>query len=165
MRGKIKEGEYFSELLHQTNWDISIEELKTAIRRNLNRPIPGTMEIIKELKGKYQLILLSDHVREWMEYIQQRNEQLRIFDQKIFSYDIGSVKSEVRTFRTVLDQAQILAEQTLFIDDYEQNVRKAEEVGIHGIVFKDAEQLKRDLCSKYNLIQEEKEEKGKEISL
>lgn len=165
MRGHLKEEEYWNEVLRGMNWDITVEELKTTIRRNLNRPIPGTMEIIKKLKGEYQLILLSDYVREWMEYIEYRNEQLRIFDQKVFSYNIGSVKSELQTFRTLLNQTKIIADQTLFIDDYEQNVRKAEEVGIHGIVFKDAKQLKQDLCLKYNLILKEKEDKGKEKDL
>lgn len=90
---------------------------------------------------------------------------MRIFDQKIFSYNIGSVKSEVQTFKTLLNQTRIEADQTLFIDDYERNVKNAEEVGIHGIVFQGAEQLKRDLCLKYNLIQKEKEDKGEEKEL
>ena len=152
MRGDLSEEEYLEELLQGTNWNLSLEQLKIAIRQNLNQPVPGTMEIVKELKGKYQLILLSDHAREWMEYIEENNKDLNIFDQKIFSYDIGAVKSDEQTFKTVLEQAGIVADETLFIDDYEKNVKNAEKVGIHGIVFENAEQLRKRLSSEYNLL-------------
>ena len=124
MRGNLSEEAYLEELLQGTNWNISIEQLKTAIRSNLNRPVPGTMKVVRELKGKYQLILLSDYVREWMKYIEERNEDLRIFDKKIFSYNIGTTKSEVETFETVLEQTKIVADETLFIDDYEKKCKK-----------------------------------------
>ena len=152
MRGNLSEEEYLEELLKGTNWNISIEQLKIAIRQNLNQPVPGTMEIVKELKGNYQLILLSDHVKEWMEYIEENNKDLEIFDKKIFSYDIGVVKSDEQTFKIVLEQTGIVAEETLFIDDYEKNVKNAERVGIHGIVFENAEQLRKTLSSEYNLL-------------
>ena len=147
MRGNLSEKEYLEELLQGTNWNISIEQLKTAIRQNLNQPVPGTMEIVKKLKGNCQLILLSDHVREWMEYIEENNKDLMIFDKKIFSYDIGTVKSDKQTFKTVLEQTGIIADETIFIDDYEKNVKNAEAVGIHGIVFENAEQLRKTLSS------------------
>ena len=162
MRGNLSEEAYLEELLQGTNWNISIEQLKTAIRSNLNRPVPGTMKVVRELKGKYQLILLSDYVREWMKYIEERNEDLKIFDKKIFSYNIGTTKSEVETFETVLEQTKIVADETLFIDDYEKNVKNAEAVGIHGIVFENAEQLRKTLSSEYNLLQVEKEYSGED---
>ena len=152
MRGDLSEEEYLEELLQGTNWNLSLEQLKIAIRQNLNQPVPGTMEIVKELKGKYQLILLSDHAREWMEYIEENNKDLNIFDQKIFSYDIGAVKSDNQTFHIILEQTGIVADETLFIDDYEKNVENAEAVGIHGIVFKNADQLRKILSSEYNLL-------------
>ena len=153
LRGKLTEKEYLNHVLKNKNWNVSVEQLKTAIRQNLNQPIPGTMEIIKELKeGKYQLILLSDHAREWMKYIEENNKDLEIFDKKIFSYDIGAVKSDEQTFKIVLEQAGIVADETLFIDDYEKNAKNAEAVGIHGIVFENAEQLRKILSSEYHLL-------------
>lgn len=149
LRGKLTEEEYLNHILKNKNWNVSVEQLKTVIRSNLNKPIPGTMEIVKQLKaeGKYQLILLSDHAREWMEYIEEKNKDLEIFDKKIFSYDIGAVKSDKQTFKTVLEQTGIVADETLFIDDYEKNVKNAEAVGIHGIVFENADQLRKTLSS------------------
>ena len=154
LRGKLTEEEYLNHALKNKNWNVSVEQLKIAIRQNLNQPIPGTMEIVKQLKAKekYQLILLSDHAREWMEYIEEKNKDLKIFDKKIFSYDIGAVKSDKQTFKTVLEKVAIVADETLFIDDYEKNAKNAEAVGIHGIVFENAEQLRKILSSEYHLL-------------
>lgn len=148
MRGNLKEEDYWNELLKGMNWDITIEDLKNTAREYLNQPVEGTMEIIEQLKGKYQLILLSDHVKEWMQYIEQINHDIDLFDKKIFSYEIGSVKPDKQTFKTVLNKVQIIADETLFVDDHEINIKRAEEEGIHGIIFKNAEQLKQELIER-----------------
>ncbi len=148
MRGNLKEEDYWNELLKGMNWDITIEDLKNTAREYLNQPVEGTMEIIEQLKGKYQLILLSDHVKEWMQYIEQINHDIDLFDKKIFSYEIGSVKPDKQTFKTVLNRVQIIADETLFVDDHEINIKRAEEEGIHGIIFKNAEQLKQELIER-----------------
>lgn len=148
MRGNLKEEQYCNEVLKGMNWNITVEDLKNTIREYVNQPVEGTVEIIKQLKGKYQLILLSDHVREWMEFIEQRNQDIKLFDKKIFSYEIGCVKPDEQTFTTVLNNANIVADETLFIDDHEINIKRAEEVGIHGILFKNAEQLKQELVER-----------------
>lgn len=134
------------------NWSITIEDLKTTVREYLNQPVEGTIEIVKALKSKYQLILLTDHVKDWMEYLEEQNEDIKLFDKKIVSYELGSVKPDKETFPSVLDKAQIIAEETLFIDDHEINIQRAKEVGIHGIVFKNAKQLKEDLQEKYAIV-------------
>ena len=97
MRGNLTEEEYWQEFLEGTNWNIAVEDLKMTIREHLNQPVEGTMEIIKQLEGKYQLILLSDHVKEWMEYIQEKNQNIKIFNQVILSYKISSLKCDEQT--------------------------------------------------------------------
>lgn len=145
MRGRYSEEEYLSDLLKNTNWSISKDELKILIRRNLNRPIKGTMNIINALKENYNLILLSDHVKEWMDYIFENNEELKIFNHKYFSYDIKRLKSDEGTFEYIINDLSIKPEETIFIDDYESNVQVANKNGIKGMIFKDAEQLKKEL--------------------
>ena len=151
MRGNLTEEEYWKKFLEGTNWEVTVEDLKSTIREYMNQPIEGTMEIIKQLEGKYQLVLLSDHVQEWMDYIQEKNQDIKIFDQVILSYKIGSLKCDEQTFKQVLKQNQIIANETLFIDDLEVNINRAEEVGIHGILFQNANQLKEELEQNYHI--------------
>ena len=88
MRGKATEEEYLEILLYGQNWNINVQEMKKLVRDNLNIPVAGTLDIIKELKGKYRLILLSDHIKEWADYILETNQSLQIFDYIFFSYII-----------------------------------------------------------------------------
>lgn len=145
MRGKYSEDDYLSYLLKDTNWNISKDKLKLLIRKNLNIPVKDTMDIIKELKDNYNLILLSDHVREWTNYIFENNKDLSIFSHKYFSYDYKKLKSDEGTFKYIVSDLNIKPEETIFIDDYEINVQVANKNGIRGIIFKNAGQLRIEL--------------------
>ena len=145
MRGKISEDTYIRNMLQGTNWQVTIEQLESLIRKNFNIPVVGTMEIIQELKGKYQLILLSDHIKEWMDYILQNNKDLEIFDKKIFSYELGAIKSDDDTFKIVLEKLKIDPNETIFIDDSQKNIDAALIHGVKGILFQDATDLRQQL--------------------
>ena len=151
MRGKYSEDEYFSYLLEGTNWDISVKDLKQIIRKGIKVPLPGVMPIIQELNKKYKLILLSDYVKEWKEYISENNADLAIFKYQYYSFDYNRLKHDKGTFQFILNDLNIKPEETLFIDDLEQNVQRALENGIKGIVFKDANQLRAELI-KMNVL-------------
>lgn len=145
MRGKLTEDEYVRELIKGANWTIQEFELKELIRENLNIPVKGTMDRIKNLKGKYKLILLSDHVREWVDYILENNKELAIFDEIFFSYELGKLKSDPNTFKLVLEKLGIKENETILIDDSKKNIDMAKEQGINGILFENAEQLDQEL--------------------
>lgn len=127
MRGEITEEEYLEELINNQDWEISIQEMKDIIRDNLNIPVQGTLEVIKKLKGKYKLILLSDHIKEWADYILENNTDLEIFDEKFFSFELKKLKQDTNTFRVILEKLKINAKETIFIDDYQININMAKE--------------------------------------
>ena len=145
MRGKYTEDEYIEELIKNTNWNVKKDIIKKSIRQNLDRKIEGTMKIIEKLKEKYNLILLSDHIQEWAEYILSTNKELEIFKRKYFSYEYGMLKEDEGTFKYILEKENILPSETIFIDDYITNVQMANRVGIKGIIFENAKQLEKQL--------------------
>lgn len=145
MRGKHSEDEYCAHLLEGSGWDLSTQKVKECIRQNLNVPVKGTLEIVKRLKGKYCLILLSDHVKEQIEYIFEKNADLQIFDKLYFSYEYGLLKEDEGCFEHVLKDLASKPEETIFIDDYFVNIDKAKECGIDAILFKNAKDLEQEL--------------------
>lgn len=148
MREKYSEDEYVEYLLNGTNWNINKGKLKELIRENLNIPVNGTMNIIKKLKINYNLILLSDHVKEWMEYILKNNKEINIFEHKYFSYIYGKLKADPGCFQYVLETMHIEANETIVIDDYKSNIEVANKNGIQGIIFRDAKQLEKELTKR-----------------
>ncbi len=145
MRGYHTEEEYFSYLLDKTNWNIQVNDLKTVIRENISRQVGNTIEIINKLKGKYKLILLSDYVREWKDYILENKPELSVFDYKYFSFQYKMLKKDEGIFKYIINDLQIRPEETIFIDDYESYTQKAQQNGIKGITFKSSKQLESDL--------------------
>ena len=138
MRGKYTEDEYLDDLMNGMDWKISRDELKEYIRENMNVPVQGTMEIIKKLKKNYNIILLSDHIVEWVDYILKNNPELSVFDKKYLKVDEG-------IFEYILEDANINSEETIFIDDSIDNIINAKKTGITGIVFENANQLEEEL--------------------
>jgi len=144
-RGKISEQRYLTTICEQQVWDIPIHALKTLIRNNLRRHIPGTVDILQQLKPQCQLILLSDHALEWVDHIRSIHSFLEAFDAQIFSFEIGKIKREPDTFRSLLTMIDCSPEECLLIDGNPLNIQTANSIGIAGITFTNASQLTEKL--------------------
>lgn len=144
--GQLKEDEYLSILVKRNRWYISNDVLKKIIRENFKRTIPGMPQFLLALENQYELILLSDHAREWVADIQQVHDFLKVFYRQYYSFELGQTKSDPLTFQTVLDQVSRKADTCLFIDDSQQNVNTANSIGIRGIQFTTATELQQMLA-------------------
>jgi HAD superfamily hydrolase (TIGR01509 family) len=147
-RGEMSEDAYLAQTIGQQGWNVSAEELKDLIRKNLHRRVAGMEVILTGLQSRYELVLLSDHSAEWIEYIQSIHPFLADFRHRFFSFQLGRTKQEQSTFRTVLAAIGREPEECLFIDDNPQNVSVACTVGIPGIVFTSAEALTQELAAR-----------------
>jgi len=101
--------------------------------------------VLNNLKGKYKLGLLSNHVRTWLEEVIIEKEFSSLFDSIITSYDIQIAKPNKAIYLISLMQLTLKAEETVYVDDMEENVEMAREIGMKGILFKDFESFKKEL--------------------
>lgn len=110
------------------------------------KPIKGTVRIIKLLKKKrIKLYVLSDNVKERVEYLQSKYKFMDNFVDGIFSNDIHITKNEgTGAFKLILEKTRENPENVLFIDDIEKYVETARELGMNGICFKSPEQLEEE---------------------
>lgn len=144
-RGEISEDEFLQQILLQQGWNIPLEILKTSIRDNFHHKVEGAQDILLHLANKYEVILLSDHAREWVTYIRSIHLFLCEFKQTFFSYELGTTKKEPKTFEEVLKRMSYPADECWLIDDSPRNIEVAASVGINGIQFKNAKQLQEHL--------------------
>jgi FMN phosphatase YigB (HAD superfamily) len=143
--GDISEDEYLDDVLGAEGWDILPREVKAVIRRNFQCKVAGTDEVLTALAGSATVVLLSDHAREWVEYIHEIHPFLRVFDHRFYSFDLGQTKSSSSTFRIVLDRLDRKPGECLFVDDMRANVDRARLIGIRGVCFSTARALAREL--------------------
>lgn len=149
MRGKMTEEQYWEEFLAGVNWPtVNPEIMKRALRENMEKLVPGTLELIYELHG-YKLILASDHVKECIEYILPRQKWIYgLFNARYFSYETGLLKGDPGCFQMILEEQGICADETIFIDDLQNNIRMAMAAGIDSIPFTTAGALKVELLER-----------------
>ena len=65
-----------------------------------------------------------------------------LFEQVFVSGELGTIKPSAEIFRHVLAELGTSPEQTVFIDNKEENVRGAEALGIAGHVYTNAADLR-----------------------
>lgn len=109
-------------------------------------PIPGMLELVRELKEKgYGIYLLSNASCRQHDYW-PRVEASRYFDGKLISADEKVVKPQPEIYRLLLERFGLKAEECFFIDDSPANIEGAFYCGIPGAVFYgDALRLRQDL--------------------
>ena len=135
--------------------EMSADEFRTAIRENstveltdeevdnlwnaMLLEIPREkLELILDLRGKYMVYLLSNTNSIHWDYVCKNAFNYRgfrvndYFEETFLSYEMHLAKPDKAIFEKVLQDANLLPEETLFIDDSEANCKAAEEVGIHA---------------------------------
>jgi len=105
-----------------------------------------TVAILAQLKrAGYPLYALSNWPAEKFVYARAQFEFLKWFDLIVVSGEVKLIKPDPRIFTLLLERSGWRAEECVFIDDNETNVRAAHALGFHGIRFENAEQLTRAL--------------------
>ena len=135
--------------------EMTADEFRTAIRENstveltdeevdnlwnaMLLEIPREkLELILDLRGKYMVYLLSNTNSIHWDYVCKNAFNYRgfrvkdYFEETFLSYEMHLAKPDKAIFEKLLQDANLLPEETLFIDDSEANCKAAEEVGIHA---------------------------------
>ena len=136
--------EFWREVCQDT--DVSYDEFVKEISwYNINEE---TLNLLRKLKGKYELILLSDNYDALFQ-VMSNDEQLQdIFDDSFYSHKLHMVKmyDKEKIFNHVLREINAAPKNCVFIDDKEINLTPAKKLGIHTILFKEVNQLKKELA-------------------
>jgi putative hydrolase of the HAD superfamily len=93
------------------------------------------IRFIRAHKTEIKMGLLSNGWSSTRRFLEERWHIAEIFDDMIISAEVGLAKPDRRIYQLALDRLGVEAEQTIFIDDFDENIRGARELGIHGIHF------------------------------
>jgi FMN phosphatase YigB (HAD superfamily) len=94
------------------------------------------LEFLQGLSKKYRLFLLSNtdsiHINTFEEKsgISFYKDFYACFEKVYFSFDIGMRKPDPKIYQFVLEQNNLVAENTLFVDDKTENTDSAAALGI-----------------------------------
>ncbi|MFX0069638.1 MAG: HAD-IA family hydrolase [Candidatus Hermodarchaeota archaeon] len=107
--------------------------------------------VIKRLKEmNLRLVIFSGNIKERIDFLDNRYQFLRFFDDYIFSYDYQKNKNDIEFYKILLEKINCEPTEAIFIDDEKKNIKIAESLGINGILYYYTEQLIDEL-NNYNI--------------
>ncbi len=108
--------------------------------------IPGMEQLVRDYKERgYGVWGLTNWSGETFPLVKDNYPVFSLLDGIVVSGVEKLLKPDPRIYRTLLERYGLQAEECVFIDDNPRNAEGAEAVGIRGLVFQGATQLRKDL--------------------
>lgn len=130
--------ETFKELLTHDVPERLVPYALKAVDYHISRlpMIDGMKELLTKLRADGVRLYITSNLDEYHADQMSQTETAQYFDAMLFSSKIKVRKPFPEFFQIALKQFGVKAEECLFIDDLEENVRCAEACGIRGFVFR-----------------------------
>lgn len=130
--------------------DFEIDQCWNAMLLNL----PATkLKLLEVLKQHFKTIVLSNTNAIHLNYIERfmlNDSPLEMhFHKAYYSYKLRMRKPELNIYAHVLEDSNLIAEQTIFLDDSHENINAAKSLGIQTIHITHPDQV-FDIFSKYD---------------
>lgn len=125
-------------------WEKEIRMYWDEWEKMLSGAVEGMEEWMCELKSAgYQLYGLSNWSMETFPLAKNKYPAFGLLNGTVMSGEEKIAKPDLRIYQTLLDRYVLKAKECVFIDDREENIIAAKEVGIHGIVFESRKQTQK----------------------
>lgn len=111
-----------------------------------------TIQLVKEVKAKgYRVFGLSNWSAEKFKIVRPQYEFFNLFEDMVISGEVRAVKPEPQIYRILLERNHLNAEECLYIDDSEDNIRGGRQVGLNTIQYQSS-RLLRDALQAYGVL-------------
>ena len=148
---RLDAGEPMAEVIAQKQrewpqWKEEIAAYDTRYYEMVGDEVEGMYDLLSRLRLERGMHLWG--LTNWPPKVYRVLAERRIFsllDGMVISCEERLVKPDPRIFHTLLERYDLRAEECLFTDDREDNVEAAVALGMQGVVFRNAEQLARDI--------------------
>jgi putative hydrolase of the HAD superfamily len=141
-KGEISTQDFLQKLKPHFNRKVYAPDMADAWNAML-MPIPNeNIELLRSLKKKYRLFMLSNTNELHINAIKKEaglfkyNQIYKQFEKVYYSYEMGMRKPDAEIFKAVLKNHKLKATETLYIEDGLKNIEAAEALSIKTWHFK-----------------------------
>jgi putative hydrolase of the HAD superfamily len=138
--GKINTETFVHTIKAELKGNASDIEIINAWNNMILNVTADRIEILKKLRKNYQLFLLSNtnelHIQEFKKIFEKDHPNEiweNLFDKIYYSHQINLHKPHAAAWQLVLDENNLKAEETIFIDDTRMHFKAADLIGIKSI--------------------------------
>ncbi len=148
LTGKITEDEFWKRFIDLTNAPLPLPQGESLWKREFkkwHRIHEDVMKVVDQLKQlQLKVAVLSNSIISHSAV----NQELGVyapFPLVVLSYEVGMQKPDSEIYLYTLNKLGVKPEEAVFVDDLEENVLAARNVGMKGIVFENCEQMEQEL--------------------
>ncbi|MBI3952485.1 MAG: HAD-IA family hydrolase [Candidatus Doudnabacteria bacterium] len=127
--------------------NFSVQEIAERVTGKFCQVEEVWQELLPGLGQKYKLAVVNNGTSITIPYFKKQYPFSQFFEIFINSSEVKLEKPAPNIYHLACQKLQVSPQGCIFIDDTQQNVKGAEEVGMQGIVWKDFDSLKSKLIS------------------
>jgi epoxide hydrolase-like predicted phosphatase len=146
-RGRLTEADFFAMLEAEIGGGVSLGSFRDTYFEHLhaNEPMVDYMRGLR--RRGLRMALLTNNVREWEPLWRAKIPEVdEIFEVIVDSAFVGMRKPDPRIYELTLERlGGVPASECAFVDDLEPNCEAAAALGMHPVLFQDAEQAIAEL--------------------
>lgn len=138
--GKISPEEFHNAFVEETGLHLTYDELKNAWTALLLDFPVERLYWLQEIGNRYKIFLFSNtnkiHYDVFTETFRQQTgfeDFNKLFEKAYYSHEIGLRKPYVESYLHILNEQQLNAAETLFVDDTLKNIEGAKQAGLQTI--------------------------------
>lgn len=139
--GKLSALNFHEKIVNHLGIELSFDEFISLSNDAIEAGDDGINTIIESLSRKYKLAILSNTNPVHFDYIKDNYSIIGLFDHTVLSYEMGTVKPDIKAFEKLMHATSKLPSQHLFIDDRIENIIAAKGIGMDGIQYKSIKSL------------------------
>ncbi|PYU28360.1 MAG: hypothetical protein DMG32_02975 [Acidobacteria bacterium] len=144
--GRISSAEWHQHLMRRLKLSLSYREFRDAWNLVLDPELILSESLFARLSARCQLALLSNTDPIHAECLEQRFTFGRYFPVRIYSCRIGASKPSPLIYRAALELLGVAAHQAMYVDDIQEFVDAARQMGLDAIRFETRDLLEVELC-------------------
>ena len=133
---------------------LSREEIALVFnfRTDIMFPLDDNVRLLPELKKHgFRLYYLSNFPLDSFEEVKNDYFFFRYFDGGIISAEVKLSKPDIRIYSYILNKYGLLAEESVYIDDIEENIVAAEKTGMLGLLTNGSVKISTELGRVLNI--------------
>jgi len=149
--GRLSPAKWHRHLMRRLKLSLSYREFRDAWNRVLDAELILPESLFIQLGARCRLALLSNTDPIHAECLERRFGFGRHFPVRIYSCQVGITKPSPAIYRLALESLGVAASEAVYVDDIQEFVEAAQQIGVDAIHFKtrdllEAELRRRHLC-------------------
>lgn len=139
-KGIISADEFRSELMKFFPPDTTVKMIDDAWNAIMLGIPEHRVRMLEKIRKNYRIMLMSNtNIIHYEQYIKELKEKFGykdlsgLFEKVYLSFELGMRKPDIKFFKLILEENHLKPEETLFIDDSEQNLPPAQSLNLQTV--------------------------------